>query len=272
MALVDPAPQSSRLNRRYKPHFQMARVVGALILREMATTYGKSAGGYIWAVLEPVLGIALLSFMFSLALHTPALGTNFPLFYASGFLPFAMTISTINKIGNAVSFSRPFMAYPCVTFIDTIVARLVLAALTHAVVIAIVLVGIITVYNLPFWLDVPSLFMSLSMAMMLATGIGTLNCYLLTAFPVYGQIWSIATRPLFLISGVFFTYDSMPPLAQHVLWYNPLIHVVGLMRRGLYPTYHSDYISIPYLFVISLITLFFGLLLLGRHFKTLMEG
>ena len=76
----------------------MARTVVALILREMATTYGRSAGGYIWAILEPVLGVALLSAVFSMALQHPGLGTNFPLFYATGFLPFAMFNDVANKV------------------------------------------------------------------------------------------------------------------------------------------------------------------------------
>ena len=37
-------------NRR----FASFRAIGALILREMATSYGRSPGGYIWAILEPV--------------------------------------------------------------------------------------------------------------------------------------------------------------------------------------------------------------------------
>ena len=49
----------------------MPRIVMALMLREMATTYGRSAGGYLWAILEPILGIALLSVIFSLALARP---------------------------------------------------------------------------------------------------------------------------------------------------------------------------------------------------------
>ena len=57
----------------------------ALIIREMATTYGTSPGGYLWALLEPVAGIALLTFVFTLALDTPPLGQNFAFFYASGY-------------------------------------------------------------------------------------------------------------------------------------------------------------------------------------------
>lgn len=242
------------------------------MLREMATTYGRSVGGYLWAILEPVAGVAFLSLIFSMVLRSPGLGSNFPLFYASGFLPFAMTLSTISKVAQSVRFSKPFMAYPCVTFMDAILARLLLAFLTNLLILSVVLLGIMIAFSLPIQMDLRYVTGSAVLGMFIAVGIGSLNCYLMTSIPVYEQLWSIATRPLFLMSGVFFTYDSMPKLAQDILWYNPLIHLVGLMRKGLYPVYHGDYISVPYVLVVSAITLFFGLLLLSRHFKTLMEA
>lgn len=266
------APRAPRLHAvRKRPRFQMMRTIMALMLREMSTTYGRSAGGYFWAVIEPVLGIALLSVIFSLALRAPPLGSNFALFYATGFLPFALAMTTIGKVAASVRFSRPFMAYPCVTFIDAIVARLLLAAITGAIVMSIVLVGIMVIYGLPFWADLSSAFAAIVLAILLAAGVGSLNCFLMTSFPVYEQIWSIATRPLFLMSAVFFTFDSLPTVARDILWYNPLVHLVGLMRRAFYPTYQGEYISIGYVVLVSSVTLFFGLLLLSRHFKRLME-
>ncbi|WP_299841738.1 ABC transporter permease [uncultured Paracoccus sp.] len=250
----------------------MLRTIMALMLREMSTTYGRSVGGYFWAVIEPVLGIALLSVIFSLALRAPPMGTNFPLFYATGFLPFALAMGTIGKVAGSVRFSRPFMTYPCVTFIDAILARLVLAAITGAIVMAIVLGGILVIFGLPFWADLSSVATAIGLSILLAAGVGSLNCFLMTSFPVYEQIWSIATRPLFLMSAVFFTFDSMPAVARDILWYNPLVHLVGLMRRGFYPSYQGEYISVGYVILVSMITLFFGLLLLSRHFKRLMES
>lgn len=250
----------------------MGRTVFALMLREMATTYGRSAGGYLWAILDPVLGIALLSILFSLTLRQPPIGDNFVLFYASGYLPFAMFNSLSQKIARSVNFSRAFMAYPCVSFIDMLTARLLLNALTDVVVFMIVVTSIFVFWDLPIWINAGALASALGLGIILATGIGSLNCFIMTSFPVYERIWSIATRPLFLISGIFFTFDSLPKAAQDILWYNPLIHIVGMTRESLYPTYNGEYISPAYVVLIGLITLFFGLLLLVRHFKRLMES
>ncbi|WP_114348809.1 ABC transporter permease [Paracoccus lutimaris] len=249
----------------------MARTVVALMLREMATTYGRSAGGYIWAILEPVLGVTLLAIIFSMALAHPGLGTNFPLFYATGFLPFTMFNDLTNKVATSIRFSRPFLAYPSVTFIDTMVARVVLNALTHATVIGIVISGIFIIYQLPVVVDLVSVFEALLMITIFGVGVGTLNCYLLTAFPIWERTWQIVTRPLFLMSGVFFLYELMPAKAQAFLWYNPVLHCVGMLRHGIYPTYEASYVSPIYVVSISVILLFFGLLLLARNHRNLLE-
>ena len=249
----------------------MARTVVALILREMATTYGRSAGGYVWAILEPVLGVALLAAVFSMALQHPGLGTNFPLFYATGFLPFTMFNDIANKVASSIRFSRPFLAYPSVTFIDAMIARMLLNTLTHVAIIGVVLTGIFVFYSLPVTIDLSSVFEALVMTAMLAIGVGTLNCYLTTAFPIWERIWNILTRPLFLMSGIFFLYGMMPHKAQDILWYNPLIHCIGMMRRGLYPTYAGEYISPGYVIGISLILFLTGLILLERSHRNLLE-
>lgn len=249
----------------------MARTVVALMLREIATTYGRSAGGYVWALLEPILGVALLSIIFSMAFREPSLGTNFPLFYATGFLPFAMFNDLTNKVAASVRYSRPFLAYPSVTFMDAMLARVILNALTHTTVIAIVLSGIYIIFQLPVVVDMMSIFECLVMTTILAVGVGTCNCYLMTAFPLYERAWGIATRPLFLMSGVFFLYDQMPAKAQDFLWYNPILHCVGLMRRGIYPTYDATYVSPGYVFGISIVLIVIGLLMLVRNYRNLME-
>ena len=85
--------------------FRFVRTILALILREMSTTYGRSAGGYIWAVLEPAAGIALLAFAFSLALRAPSLGTNFALFCYNTYL-YALFLFG-KKVANFKVFSPP---------------------------------------------------------------------------------------------------------------------------------------------------------------------
>jgi len=97
----------------------------------MTTSYVRTPGGYLWVILEPVAGIVLLTLLFMLISRTPPLGTNFPLFYATGMLPFTMYITLSGNIANAVSFSKALLTYPAVSFMDALLARFFLTAITQ---------------------------------------------------------------------------------------------------------------------------------------------
>jgi capsular polysaccharide transport system permease protein len=262
-----PAPGSGVARR-----FASFRAVSALILREMATRYGKSPGGYIWAILEPLGSIVLLGLGFSLLLRTPPLGNSFILFYATGFLPFTLYMNISAMVGRSLNFSRPLLQYPAVTWVDALIARFLLNALTGLLVTFMLLAALLTVTESRVLIDVSPILVALLMAMLVGAGVGTLNCVLFGLYPVWEQVWGIVTRPLFLASGVIFLYDDLPPAVQEILWYNPLMHVTGLMRQGFYPTYRPDYIDLTFVIGCGLITLFLGVVLMGRYHREILSN
>lgn len=251
--------------------FASARVVGALILREMSTRYGRTPGGYIWGVLEPLAAILFLSIGFSLVLRSPTLGSSFLLFYMTGYLPFHLYQTLAQTVSASIRFSRPLLKYPAVTWIDAVLARFLLNSLTGILISVILIAGILLVIDARFVLNLPPIIEAMGLAMMLGLSIGVINCALTGLFPVWELIWSILTRPLFIASGIFFLYDNMPPLAQDILWYNPLIHIIGLMRTGFYSTYTAAYVSNIYVLGFSLVFLALGLVLLGRYHREILN-
>lgn len=243
------------------------RTIWALMLREMSTTYGRSFLGYLWAILEPVAGIMLLTFIFSFAFRSPAIGTSFPLFYATGMLPFIAYMDTSQKVSVSLRFSKQLLFYPGVTFLDALFARFLLNAITQVMIFLVVFAGIINAFDLDVMLNPVALAWGGAMVFALALGIGTLNCYLLSVYPLWERAWAVLNRPLFIISCIFFLFDTVPQPFQDYLWWNPLIHVVGEFRRGFYPTYDASYVSHIYVFALSGVTFAMGLLLLGRYHR-----
>lgn len=244
--------------------FATGRTTLALILREMVTTYGRSPGGYIWALLEPIAGIALLSFAFSLAFHAPSLGNSFPLFYATAYLPYMLFHDVAGKTATAIRFSRPLLNFGAVSWFDVVLARFLLNLITHLMITIVVLGVIIAVFELTVTVSFIAAGTAMAMAAVLALGVGALNCYLFLAFPAWERVWVVATRPLFIISGVFFLFEDIPAQLQSYLWFNPIFHITGQMRRGFYATYSADYISPAYAFGLGCAFLFIGLAALSR--------
>lgn len=247
------------------------RVVGALILREMSTTYGRSPGGYVWAVLEPAAAIFMMTLAFSLLFRSPSLGTNFLLFYASALLPLRVFQNLSQAVGAAIQFNRPLMAYPRVTYVDTIAARAILAVLTQTMVVLIIFGGIFITQDIRENIDMAPMLEGFLLAVSLGVGLGTFNCFMFLRFAVWKSVWGIATRPLIIISGVFYIYEDLPLIAQDLLWFNPLIHVTGIVRSGVYSTYDPAYISRTYVIFFGLIPMIFGLLLLWRYGRDILQ-
>jgi len=263
-------PDSRAPLERQATPLATARATTALMLREISTTYGRSPGGYVWAVLEPAAGIALLTLVFSAGFRSPPLGTNFALFYAAGLLPFLMYSDVSGKVGQTLQFSRALLAYPRITFVDALLARFLLNTLTQLVVHGLVLGFIIWTEGADTTLDMSKVVLAYAMLLSLATGVGTLNSFLTMSYPVWQTAWAVLNRPLFLISAIFFNFEAVPRAYGDFLWFNPLVHVVGMMRDGFYPFYQPTYVSVIYPMAVGGTLTMVGLFLLNRYHRDIL--
>lgn len=244
----------------------------ALVLREMSSRYGRSPGGYLWAILEPLGGIFLMTIGFALLLRSPPLGNSFLLFFTTGFVPFSFYQTLSTMTARSLRFSQALLSYPVVTWVDAFVARMLLNGLTGILVSYLIIGIVLIVHEDPVSLDVGPILEAMALAGLIGISVGALNCALMGLIEVWDKVWSIITRPLFIASGVIFLYESLPPLAQNILWFNPLMHVTGLIREGFYPSYEANFISLPYIIGSSLAMLFLGVVLLGRYHRQILNS
>jgi capsular polysaccharide transport system permease protein len=267
---TDPVAALPQGAARMSRGMAAARSIAALALREMATTHGRSPGGYLWALAEPMAGIALLTLIFSAGFKTPSLGVSFALFYATGLLPFLMFTDVSGKVATALLFSKPLLAYPAVGFLDAILARFLVNAMTQLLIAYLILTGILLAFETRVVPDYPVLVRGFAWALALSAGVGVMNCWLFTRFAVWQRIWAIAMRPMFILSCIFFVFEGIPQPYRDALWFNPLVHVVGLVRRGMYAGYDAAYVSEAYLGVLCLGLACGGLVFLRRYHRDLL--
>ncbi|SFH69204.1 ABC transporter permease [Albimonas pacifica] len=249
------------------------RVVIALLRREMSTKYGRSMGGYFWAVAEPCGMIFIMSFAWSFMSRSPDLGQSFVVFFGSGFLSFNFYRNTAAGLFTVVRNNSSLLKYPNVNIWDAIVARTLLQTLTNCMVMVLILGIAGTFTGETLSLDFPRIAGALSVATLLGVGMGTLNAVLFHIVPTWERIFKIINRPLFIISGVLYTPESrlVPGPAMDFLALNPLVHVISAFREGIYPVYHARLNHLEYPLAVGLVMLFFGLLLLRRYDERLLE-
>ena len=242
--------------RRLRIHL---RVLHALMLREMITRYGVSRLGYFWALLEPVGFIALLAVIFSQIAHAPPFGKSFALFYATGYVAFHWFHDISTVTARSVHVNRPLLSFPTVTPFDTILARFLLQALTGLAVAVVIFTVILAVFADQIALAIGPLLCAFALAALLGLGIGTFNAVAFQLSKTWELAWGLISRPMFLISCVFFSFRSLPEFVQDILWFNPIVHLVGYMRAGFYPVYDATHLAAPYVVGLALTLLLTGL-------------
>lgn len=245
------------------------RVVAAMIVREMSTRFGRKPGGYIWALLEPAGYIAMMTVIFGALARAPALGTSFVLFFATGYLGYQLYQAKVTYLSASVKANKPLLSYPNVAPIDAVTARYILQTLTSALVAVMVFSTIfLTLHHAPE-INWPRILEAEVYAGMLALGMGMFNSVMFVKSALYEQIYGIVTRPMFLLSGVFFLPDTMPHPYRDFLLTNPICQVIMLFRSGFYPEYRAIGLSESYLAICSAVILLSGMTIFTLSKKTL---
>ncbi len=238
-----------------------ARIVAAFILREIATRYGRSPGGYIWAFIEPLAFVFIMTTLMSSFGRSPPIGDSFVLFYSTGYMGFSLYRTMETYLASSISANRALMSYPVVAPIDAVVGRLILQGVTIIVVTTIIGLGAISTSRHPHAIEWRAIIEAASLAWTLALGVATINIVLFFLFPLYQKIYEIISRPLLLLSGVFYMPNMMPhPISDYIL-FNPISHVVLLFRAGFYGYPSTAGLDTAYLVEISSATLSIGMIL-----------
>lgn len=241
------------------------RVIKALLYREVLAQYGATKMGYLWAVILPMSQTFILAVIFWGIGRADIFGTDFgsiTLFIATGFLSLNLFTGISNQVMNSNNANKALFGYPLVLPFDAMIARVILSTITTLVSFATTL---LLLHQLDFWepeIDSILRFMAvISVTALLGFGVGLINSYLVLYLPSYTNIYSIMTRPLLFMSGVFYlASDQLPPTVLDIIYYNPILHCTEWLRSAFYNEWESKFTDFNYLIPFTVITLFVGLL------------
>jgi len=234
------------------------RIIGALLLRESKTRFGRSRLGYLWALLEPISHVAVLCFVYWTINRQAPVGPSVMLFFVTGVLPFFLFHKMALHLGGAVRGSQKVLRMPFVAPTDMIAARAVLEGLTW-VVVAVILILILMALDLA---EPPAEPATAALAALvtfgLGLGVGLVNASAMVLWNSWIHIYGMVTRPLYIFSGIFYSIDQVPSGLQYWLSWNPVLHAVQWFRIGFRADYATSVLDERYL-----LSWVFGSILLG---------
>lgn len=235
------------------------RVIGALVLRETRTRYGKIRIGYAWAIISPILQVAVLTAVFTLMERAARVGDSIPLFFATGILSFIVFRRISSQCAGALESGRSLLAFPIVKPIDLLLSRAIAEFLTAVACLIIVLSGLVIFFDEPPPKSVEWIMVGIFCLGGIGFGYGAITAVVNDWVPAWRSIESFLTRPLIIVSGAMMPPDRFPPwLLEYISW-NPMLHGVELVRNGYYWSYPSLVLDVEYLLKSTLVIVFLGL-------------
>ncbi|GAA6184255.1 ABC transporter permease [Aliiglaciecola sp. NS0011-25] len=233
-------------------------VIFALFAREIRTGFNDKFG-LSWAVVNPVVFIFVLSFLRGRLAggetHTIPTFT----FMAIGILFIQSFLQTLGSTARAIKQNKPLYAFKQVQPLSAVLAGglfqiLVKAFVTIGIVVLMYFLGMdLYISNLLLFFTCFFLLWVFAMAMGLLFGIAELF------LKEVSRVREMITRPMFFISGVFFSLQDFPREYWHFLNWNPVLHAIELTRFSVYSSYGNEGVSLAYLSSIVLVFTFFSL-------------
>ncbi|MDY0247791.1 MAG: ABC transporter permease [Methanosarcina mazei] len=234
-------------------------VVFALFLREVQTRFGTKRLGYFWAILDPLSKIIVFSLVKAALMDRSMPGVDYPVFLATGFLTFGFFQAFMNGSMNSFDANRALFVYKQVKPIDAIVSRFCLEFLVMSVAI-MVFVG----FGMYIGLDVLPKDLSMVLLAVLwlgvfAFGVGVLFAVLASFYETFAKVIGFLGTPLFFLSGLLYTVESLPPVAREIVLYNPVIHFIEMIHGNYFLVLDTQYVDYQYMMYWTIIPLFVGL-------------
>lgn len=237
------------------------RVIQALLMRESAARYGEHKLGFAWSIVEPAAFVAIFVAFRAAISPGDISGMAAIAFMVTGFVPFIMFRNMMSRMQSAISANRRLLSFPQVTTFDVAVSRGLLEVAIGLTVLCVML----TVTHLhfePLQIERPlDVLAAIAMLAMLGFGMGFLFATLAPLWPSLQQFTSVMLgRPLFFTSGLFFTADSIPEPFRGWLLYNPILHMIEMLRSAFFREFESTHASPAYAIGWAFGALAFGLL------------
>jgi len=246
------------------------RVIGALLMREVITRFGRHNIGFLWLFVEPMIFTLGVASLWSFTGLGHGHGISFAAFAVTGYSSVLLWRNNANRSMHAISANLALMHHRNVRVIDIFLARSILEIAGTSM--SFVVLG--CAFCALGWMDPPVQMLQViegwlilawfGTALSLVTGCMSERSHLLE------KIWHPASYLLFPLSGAAFMVDWLPPSMRALVLWLPMVHGLEILRGGFFGSAVNAHFDKPYVLSVCLALTLVGLAqtrIVGREVK-----
>lgn len=222
-----------QLADRLKECWQRRDLIRMLTYRDIKVRYTQTALGMIWAVINPVISILLLYFVFNVVMKVDTGGIPPLLFTVSGLCAWNYFSKVVGEAGTSIVGAQELVKKIYFPRLVIPVSKSV-SAIVEFIIVLILLFAMIIVYQYPvhekFFLIVP---FSL-LLFIVGTGCGIWIAALTIRFRDFHYIVPVLLRIGMFVSPIAFGSQQVPEGFRWVVSLNPLTGIIDGFRYALF--------------------------------------
>lgn len=210
------------------------RVIGALMIRELATRFGRENIGFLWIMAEPLMFASGVALMWHFMKGAEEHGVGVVAFTVSGYIPLVLFRHAVGRSIVLFTANGSLMHHRQIKVLDFVLVRFLLEFLGHMMAYLFIALALLPFDQFPIPADLGLLLLG-----WLYYSFFTLSfCFLLAPLSEMSEIMEkivpVATYLMIPFSGAFNMMAWLAPGVQDVLWYSPPVHAMEMMRAGIF--------------------------------------
>ena len=243
------------------------RVIGALLMREIITRYGRTNIGFLWLFVEPLLMTLVIVLMWKFFKANEVSSLNIVAFIMTGYPMMMMWRNASNRAIGSINANASLLYHRNVRVLDTIFARMLLE-ISGATIAQIAITAIFIVIG---WINPPAdifyMLLAWLLMAMFAVGLGLVICSISFHLEPFAKIWNTLSFVMMPLSGVFFFVHNLPQQIQHYVLMIPMIHGTEMFRAGYFGSSQITHHNPWFILMCNLVLLLIGLAMVDSFSK-----
>lgn len=239
------------------------RVIGALMMRETITRFGREGFGFLWLIGEPLLFCFGVLLMWSIIKPEYEHGIRLGPFVMTGYMSLLLFRHQIAYAMGAIQANIGLLHHRQIHVLHTYLARAALEFMGGTAAFVVVYICLIAAGQVSLPKDWGLLYGGWLLLGWLSTGLSITLAALALRFEIMERLVPVLSYALIPLSGAFFMVAWLPDQFQEMYLLVPLPHGIEMVRAGVFGEFVETHFNFAYAFAWGGIFNFAGMILLA---------
>lgn len=237
-------------------------LLGCLISRDLKKKYRRSLLGYVWTILNPLMIMIILNFVFSNMFRNNI--ANYPVYLFVGRMIFSFITESTNTMSRSIIANGPLMRKTRIPYYIFPVSSFCGSVINFSfTIIAFVILMLCT--QTPISIHVIAFPVVLLQVFLFAFGLGMMLALGNVMVRDIGYLYSVVTTGWMYLTPLFYPLENLPEILQHIISnFNPAYFFIKQGRDIFLNHQWPDICMMQRGFFIGIVFFIIGVLLYGK--------